>query len=88
VTSWTLKSCFESNSSHGFPPSPLQITMPVRVMKVIGVKTLIVTNAAGGLNSDYRKGDVMVMTDHINLAGLAGFNPLIGHNEDRWAHCL
>ena len=60
------------------------MTMPVRVMKLLGVKILVVTNAAGGLNSEYQMGDVMVMTDHINLAGMAGFNPLIGHNEDRW----
>jgi len=60
------------------------MTMPVRVMKLLGVKILVVTNAAGGLNSEYRMGDVMVMTDHINLAGMAGFNPLIGRNEDRW----
>jgi len=84
VARGTLKSCCESNSSHCFPPSPLQITMPVCVMKVIGVKILIVTNAAGGLNSEYCMGDMMVMTDHINLAGIAGFNPLIGHNDDRW----
>ena len=64
------------------------MTMPVRVMKLLGVKTLVVTNAAGGLNSEYHMGDIMIMKDHINLAGMAGFNPLIGHNEDRWVHRL
>lgn len=56
-----------------------QVTFPVRVMKEIGVKTLFVSNAAGGMNKEFRVGDVMVITDHINLFPE---NPLRGKNYD------
>ncbi|MHB1687638.1 MAG: purine-nucleoside phosphorylase [Ignavibacteriaceae bacterium] len=56
-----------------------QISYPVRVMKFLGVKTLLVSNACGGMNPQFRRGDIMLMTDHINLLG---DNPLIGKNED------
>ena len=46
--------------------------MPVRVMKLCGIETLIVTNAAGGLNPDFRVGDVMILKDHINMPGFTG----------------
>ncbi|XP_013777224.1 purine nucleoside phosphorylase-like isoform X2 [Limulus polyphemus] len=58
--------------------------MPVRVMKLIGVKTLIVTNAAGGLNRNFTVGDIMFIKDHINFPGFGGDNPLRGRNDDRW----
>lgn len=58
-----------------------EVTMPIRVMKRLGVKTLIVTNAAGGVNTAFAPGDLMLMTDFINLSGK---NPLTGPNLDEF----
>ena len=57
------------------------ITLPVRVMRLLGIETLILTNAAGGINPDYRTGDLMLIGDHINLPGMAGNHPLRGPND-------
>jgi purine-nucleoside phosphorylase len=61
--------------------SPYQITLPVRVAGVLGVEVLLISNAAGGMNPHYRRGDLMLLTDHINLQGV---NPLTGPNADAW----
>lgn len=58
------------------------VTLPIRVMQSLGIETLVVSNAAGGLNPDFEVGDLMLITDHINLTGLSGHNPLIGPNLD------
>lgn len=58
--------------------SPAEVTFGVRVLAALGVRTLIVTNAAGGLNPDYAPGDVMVIRDQLFLPGLIGLNPLVG----------
>jgi len=59
-----------------------EITLPVRVMQRLGVSTLIVTNAAGGVHPDFQPGDVMLITDNLNLIGMFGLNPLMGPNLD------
>lgn len=57
-----------------------QVTFPVRVLRKLGAKILIVSNAAGGLNLSFKKGDLVLIDDHINLMGV---NPLVGPNDDR-----
>ena len=59
-----------------------QITLPVRVMQRLGLEIMIVTNAAGGVNPAFIPGDVMLITDNLNLIGMTGLNPLIGPNID------
>ncbi len=62
--------------------SMAQVTLPVRVFQRLGVETLIVTNAAGAVNPLFEPGDLMMITDHLNLIGMAGLNPLYGPNLD------
>lgn len=58
---------------------PWQVGFPARVLCRLGIKALVVTNAAGGINTNFQVGDLMAITDHLNLAG---YNPLVGPNED------
>jgi purine-nucleoside phosphorylase len=61
--------------------SPKEVTFPIRVFGRMGIRALILTNAAGGINLEYKQGALVVMTDHINLQGQ---NPLVGPNDDRF----
>lgn len=63
--------------------SQSEIVFPVRVMRALGIHTLIVTNAAGGINRGFIPGDLMLIKDHLNFVGMAGNNPLRGYNDDR-----
>jgi purine-nucleoside phosphorylase len=58
--------------------------LPIRVMKLLGIDTLILTNAVGGLNRSYKTGDMVALKDHIFLPGLAGHSPLRGPNDERF----
>ncbi|XP_062843805.1 purine nucleoside phosphorylase 5b [Trichomycterus rosablanca] len=70
---------------HLYEGYPIQkIIMPIRVFKLMGVETVILTNAAGGLNQDYKVGDVMIIKDHLNMPGFSGNNPLCGPNDERF----
>ncbi len=71
--------------SHPYEGLPLQqVTFPIRVMHELGVHTLIVTNAAGGINTSFKAGDLMLIVDHLGLAAMTGLNPLMGPNEEAW----
>jgi purine-nucleoside phosphorylase len=71
--------------SHFYEGYPISLLgLPVRVMKRLGIETLIVTNAAGGVNPEFVPGDLMMLTDHLNLLGMAGQNPLRGPNLEEF----
>lgn len=59
-----------------------QVTFATRLMRVLGVQTLMLTNAAGGVNTAYAVGDIMIMQDHISFPGMVGNNPLMGANDE------
>lgn len=60
------------------------VTFATRVCKVLGVETMLVTNAAGGLNPDYAVGDIVCLNDHLNIPGFAGFHSLRGPNVEEF----
>ncbi|XP_047130669.1 purine nucleoside phosphorylase isoform X1 [Hydra vulgaris] len=75
-----LQGRFHFYEGHGIN----KCTLPVRVMALLGIKTLIVTNAAGGINRGFSVGDIMVIKDHIGIPCLAGISPLVGLNDERF----
>ncbi len=62
--------------------SMAEVTYPIRVMKALGIHTIMLTNAAGGVNKRYAVGDLMLLEDHVNLPGMTGANPLMGPNDE------
>ena len=87
IIEWSLQIndvfCYLTYASITFYMGYFQIILPVRVMKLMGVKILFVTNAAGGINQDFEVGDIMIIKDHFNMPGFAAVNPLVGPNDDR-----
>ncbi len=61
----------------------LKVALPIRVMYLLGVRCIFVTNAAGGANPGMAPGDLVVIRDHVDFASLAGLNPLTGPNDER-----
>lgn len=78
ISSVCLRGRFHFYEGHGMD----SVTLPVRVMRLLGVKLLIVTNAAGGLNPMYKVGDIAIIRDHLGLPIMAGQSPLRGPNDD------
>lgn len=71
--------------SHFYEGYPItQLGLPIRVMKRLGIDTLFVTNAAGAVHPEFAPGDLMMLTDHLNLLGMAGENPLRGPNLEEF----
>lgn len=71
--------------SHFYEGHPVnRLGLPIRVMQRMGIGTMIITNAAGGINVDFSAGDLMLITDQLNLLPMAGQNPLVGPNLDEF----
>jgi purine-nucleoside phosphorylase len=77
--------CVVRGRVHFYEGHPMsQVTFYVRALRAFGIRTLILTNAAGALNPAFKVGDLMLICDHINLVGMAGFNPLSGPSDPAW----
>ncbi|ESO11365.1 hypothetical protein HELRODRAFT_91460, partial [Helobdella robusta] len=74
-----------SGRVHAYEGQPLwKVTFAMRVFDSMGIKVVILTNAAGGVGEKTKEGDLIILKDHINLPGLCGFNPLVGLNDERF----
>jgi purine-nucleoside phosphorylase len=72
----------QQGRAHYYEGHPMQrVTLPIRVMQLLGLEAVILTNAAGAINPEYRPGQVMLITDHLNLLGMGGASPLRGPND-------
>ena len=70
---------------HAYEGSPMwQCVLPIRIMKLMGVKVVIMTNACGAVNPALRIGDIVLLKDHISLSCMTGINALVGLNDERW----
>eukprot|EP00127_Corallochytrium_limacisporum_P001714 Clim_evm51s77 gene=Clim_evmTU51s77 len=76
--------CYKGRSHYYEGYDMSQLALPVRVMKQMGVQILLVTNASGALNPNYAAGDIIRISDHLNLPGMMGVNPLIGKHDPQW----
>uniref|UniRef100_A0A5K3F8F4 Purine nucleoside phosphorylase n=1 Tax=Mesocestoides corti TaxID=53468 RepID=A0A5K3F8F4_MESCO len=77
--------CVMRGRFHPYEGHPRNLlALPIRVMQMLGVKTLFLTNAAGGVNETYVPGDLVIISDHVDFSSIVGLNPLMGPNDERF----